>query len=309
MPVHPQYRVFLDHIAAAGRSANPDPPLAERRANYRAMQPVAPDIPVAHIEERRIPGPGGEIPVRIYTPPGKGPFPAFMHFHGGGWVIGDLDTVDALSREICRLAHCVVVAVDYRLAPEHRFPAAADDCYTATQWVSSNAAALDVDAGRIAVGGDSAGGNLAAVVSLMARDRNGPPIVFQVLVVPVLDADFDTASYRENADGYLLTRATMEWFWDHYCPGRADRAHPYASPIRAPDLSGLPPALVMTAEFDPLRDEGKAYARALEVAGVPSEYVEFEGFIHVFYPMFHVLPVGRAGVDKVAAALRHVFDR
>ncbi len=308
MPVHPQFQAMLDQMAAAGGPAMSELPVADARALYRVMQPPAPQIAVGSVVDRRIPGPGGELPVRIYTPEGKGPFPVCVHFHGGGWVIGDLDTHDAQCRDLCNLAGCIVVAVDYRLAPEHRFPAAAEDCYAATTWVAANAAAIGGRPDRIAVAGDSAGGNLAAVVSQMARDRKGPKLALQVLVYPVTDTAFDTPSYRENAEGYLLTRASMEWFWDHYCPP-AERKNPYAAPARAKDLAGLPPALVLTAEFDPLRDEGERYAERLRAAGVSVECIRYDGLLHGFFSTSHLLDAGRPGMEKAAAALKHAFGR
>lgn len=282
-------------------------PVAEGRALYRAMQPAAPQIAVGNVADRTIPGPGGDLPIRIYTPKGEGPFPVCVHFHGGGWVIGDLDTHDAQCRDLCNLANCIVVAVDYRLAPEHPYPAAAEDCYAATVWTANNAASINADPSRIAVAGDSAGGNLAAVVSQMARDRKGPRIAMQVLVYPVTDAGFDTPSYRDNAEGYLLTRDSMHWFWDHYCPKAADRAHPYAAPARAQDLTNLPPALILTAEFDPLRDEGEAYGARLTQAGGKVECIRYDGLIHGFFSMSHLLDAGRPGMEKAASALKHAF--
>lgn len=312
MPLHSQYEALLSQLASAGGPALSDMPVSAGREMYRMMQPAAPDIEVGKVEDRKIPGPGGPIPVRIYTPKASpqnkgGPFPIFMNFHGGGWVIGDLDTADSQCRDVCNLAQCVVVSVDYRLAPEHRFPAAAEDCYAATVWAAQEAKALNGDANRIAVGGDSAGGNLAAVVSLMARDRKGPKIVFQLLVYPVTNAAFDTPSYTSNAEGYLLTRAAMEWFWNHYAPGQPDRANPYASPLAAKDLTKLPPALVLTAEFDPLRDEGEAYAKRLKAAGVPTELVRYDGLIHGFFAMTRTVSAGRPGMEKACEALRHAF--
>lgn len=226
-------------------------------------------------------GPGGPIPLRLYTPRAPGPRPGLIWFHGGGWVTGSLDSHDGLCRQLALDTGAVVVAVDYRLAPEHRFPAAVEDALAATRWVADRAARLGIDAGRLAVGGDSAGGNLAAVVSAIARD-GGPPLCWQLLVYPITDCDLDTPSYRENAVGYLLTRAGMAWFWDHYLPDPASRAHPHASPLRAPDLSNLPPAYVITAEYDPLRDEGESYARRLRDAGVPTRLDRFEGMVHGF---------------------------
>ncbi|CAG2141295.1 alpha/beta hydrolase [Cupriavidus numazuensis] len=307
MALDEQARYLLDMIASAGR-----PPLhtctPEQARQSFDFSPLAgaPEA-VAQIEEITIPGPAGDIRVRIYTPHGDGPFPALVYCHGGGWVVGDLDTVDVPCRLLATRASCVVVSVDYRLAPEHRFPAAAEDAYAAFQWLVSNARALHVDATRIAVGGDSAGGNLAAVVALMARDRAAPQPCFQVLLYPVTDGALDTPSYRENAEGYLLTRDSMVWFWNHYV-GDADRTHPYASPLRAEHHRGLPPAFVVTAEFDPLRDEGEAYARRLAEAGTPVECKRYDGTIHGFCWMPGVLDKGRQALDDTAAALAAAFQ-
>lgn len=307
MSLDEQARYLLDMIASAGR-----PPLhtctPEQARQSFDFSPLAgaPEA-VAQIEEVTIPGPAGGIRVRIYTPHGEGPFPALVYCHGGGWVVGDLDTVDVPCRRLATRASCVVVSVDYRLAPEHRFPAAAEDAYAAFQWLVSHARALQVDATRIAVGGDSAGGNLAAVVALMARDRAAPQPCFQVLLYPVTDGALDTPSYRENAEGYLLTRDSMVWFWNHYV-GDADRTHPYASPLRAEHHRGLPPAFVVTAEFDPLRDEGEAYARRLAEAGTPVECKRYDGTIHGFCWMPGVLDKGRQALDDTAAALTAAFQ-
>ena len=230
------------------------------------MRPRAPGPDVAKVEDRTIPGPSGEIPVRIYTPEGSAPFPGLAWFHGGGWVVGDLDTADGSARHLCVGANCVVVSVDYRLAPETKFPGAADDCYAATQWLAGNAASLNVDPNLIATGGDSAGGNLSAAVSLMSRNRGGCDLVFQLLVYPVTERNFDNGSYTDNGEGYSLTRDGMIWFWDHYLSEEADATNPYAAPMHAADLRGQPPALVITAEYDPLRDEGEAYAQKLREA-------------------------------------------
>jgi acetyl esterase len=307
MPLHPQFKAMLDQAAAAGGVPASEAPVADTRAMYRGMRVAAPQIEVGHVEDRRIPGAGSEIPVRIYTPRGRGPHPVLVNFHGGGWVIGDLDTADAVCREMCRLVGCVVVSVDYRLAPEHRFPAAVDDCYAATVWVASHAAELDVDPRRLAVGGESAGGNLAAVVALLARDRGGPAIAVQLLCYPVLSAAMDTPSYRENGEGYLLTRDTMRWFWAQYCPRAADRSLATASPARAARFDGLPDAIVVTAEFDPLRDEGQAYAAQLRAAGNRVEYVCHDGLIHDFLGLAALIPAARPALERTAASLRHAF--
>jgi acetyl esterase len=243
----------------------------------------------------------------VYTPAGSGPFPALVFFHGGGWVMGSVPGSDATCRSLANAAGCVIVSVEYRLAPEHKFPAAAEDCYAATRWAAENAGAIDVDPARIAVGGVSAGGNLAAVVPLMARDRGGPTLVHQLLVVPVIDRDFSTASYRQNAEGYGLGRDAMIWYWNHYLRGDEDARNPYAAPLQATDLSGLPPATVLTAEYDPLRDEGAAYAHRLRGAGVPVQHTCYDGMIHAFFSMASVITKGRQAVDDAAAALRIAF--
>ncbi len=306
MPLHPEYAAMLKQLAEAGgpNLIEMDPPAA--REMFRAMQP-APAEAGDRVRNMAALGPDGDIPMRVYTPAGEGPFPLAMMFHGGGWVIGDLDTADGQCRAVCDGAGCVVVSVDYRLAPEHRFPAAADDCYAATCWAHEHAAALNGDAGRLAVVGDSAGGNLAAVVALMARDRGGPSLGLQVLVYPVTDGvAFDTPSYRDNAEGYLLTAEGMHWFWDQYA-APADRGNPYASPLHAASLANLPPALVLTAEFDPLRDEGEAYAARLQESGARVECVRFDGLIHGFFAHSAVIPAARPGMEKVCAALRAEF--
>jgi len=267
----------------------------------------APGPEVARVEDRTIPGANGEIPVRIYAPSGKAPLAALCWFHGGGFVLGDLDGADASCRQLANAAACVVVSVDYRLAPESKFPAAAEDCYAATKWVAANAASLGVDANRIAVGGDSAGGNLAAVVPLMARDRGGPELRFQLLVYPVADARCDTPSYSDNAEGYLLTRASMLWFWNHYLRSEADGSNPYASPMQASSLDRLPAALCITAEFDPLRDEGEAYAKRLRAAGVETTLSRYSGTIHGFFSMAGRIDLGNKAVAEAAEALRRAF--
>ncbi len=230
-----------------------------------------------------------------------------VFFHGGGWVIGDLETPDGTCRALANRAGCVVVSVDYRLAPENKFPAAPQDTYAATQWVAANAASIHVDPARIAVGGDSAGGNLAAVTAQMARDRGGPRLVFQLLVYPVIDGACDTASYRDNAEGYLLTKDMMRWFWNHYVRDAEDLFNPIASPLRARSLKGLPPALVQTAEFDPLRDEGEAYAAQLKQAGVPVRLTRYNGMIHGFFGMASVMDRAKTAIDEAGAALRSAF--
>jgi acetyl esterase len=227
-----------------------------------------------------------------------------VYFHGGGWVVCDLNTHDVVCRRIARRAGAVVVSVDYRLAPEHKFPAAVVDCYAAVVWVEANAVRLGIDPNRIAVGGDSAGGNLGAVISLKSRDENGPAIALQVMVYPVTDlSSFTTSSYQEFAAGYQLTKADMEWFRDHYLPSSEDALNPYASPLLARDLRGLPPALIITAECDPLRDEGEAYARRLTAAGVPVTCTRYEGMIHPFFSFSGAIPQALDAIRQVADAV------
>ncbi len=304
MTLHPDARAFLDEREAAGARPVQDLTVAEaREQSIRLAALVAEGPAVEGIDDLIVPGPHGPIPLRVYRPIDVvalgDPPPVLVWFHGGGWVLGNLETTDAVCRTLASNVPCVVVSVNYRHAPEHRWPAAADDCYAATAWVAANAEALAVDPARIAVGGQSAGGNLAAVVALMARDRGGPALVFQSLSVPVTDYNFDTASYEAKADGYGLTRAAMQYYWGHYLARPGDGAHPYASPLRADDLSGLPPAHVLTAEYDPLRDEGDAYATRLVGAGVSVTHSRYEGMIHGF--------LGAQAVDDMAVELRRAF--
>ncbi len=307
MPLDQQARRVLDQLAALGLPPNHTVSPQQARINMNS-RPQSAGPEVARVEDRAIPGPGPDVPVRIYTPDGRGPFPVLVWFHGGGWVVGDLDTADGTARRLTAQTGCVVVSVDYRLAPEARFPAAAEDCYAVTQWVATNAAGIDADPGRIAVGGDSSGGNLAAVVSLMARDRGVSPPVFQLLVYPVIARDFDTGSYRQNGEGYGITRDSMKWYWDLYLTEDADASNPYAAPLLANALSGLPPALVITAEFDPLCDEGEAYAQRLQEAGVAVTYSRYDGMIHGFFGMPAFIDRGRIAVGEASAALKAAFS-
>jgi acetyl esterase len=303
MPLAPEYQAMLIQMASQEGPAITDLTPLEARAVYRLMRPLNPDVAVASVVDRRVPGPAGEIPVRIYTPPGTGPFPVYVNLHGGGWVIGDLETSDAACRDICRTAACIVVSVDYRLAPEHPFPAAVEDSYAATEWVASHMAEIGGN-GRLAIGGESAGGNLATVVCQRARDEAGPQIHFQLLLYPVTDCDLDRGSYRENGQGYLLEAATMRWFWDHYCPNPADRKTAAASPLHADHLADLPPALIVTAEFDPLRDEGEAYAAAITAAGGRAEALRFDGLVHDFFATAQVFQSSRNAFEQVCRKLR-----
>ncbi|MDX1382109.1 MAG: alpha/beta hydrolase [Thermoanaerobaculia bacterium] len=303
MPLEASTQALLEQLAELG-----GPPLEEMevpaaRQMYLDLNPAEPITEVGRVEDRAVPGPAGDVPVRVYTPRGGGDGAGVVYFHGGGWVIGDLQTHDELCRSLCEQVGAVVVAVDYRLAPEHRYPAAAEDCIAATAWVAENAATLGIDASRIAVAGDSAGGNLAAVVAQVCRDRGGPRLRFQLLLCPVVDHSFGTASYQENADGYLLTRPAMEWFWGHYLGDGGDGSEPLASPLNG-SLEGLPPAHVVTVEFDPLRDEGEAYAAALAAAGVETTSKRYDGQIHNFFAMGHLIPEGGGALAEIAGVLR-----
>jgi acetyl esterase/lipase len=301
----PEIRSLLDQQATSGR-----PPLHHQSVEQARAFHVAdaaalngPPAPVAAVADRLVPGPAGELPVRVYTPDGSPPFPIVVFFHGGGWVVGTLDTYDPLCRALAAATPAVVVSVDYRLAPEHRWPAAVEDAYAATEWASRNAAGLGGAQHRLAVAGDSAGGNLAAVVALGARDRGGPAIAFQLLVYPVLDAAGGTASWREYADGYHLTADGMRWYWDHYLGG-ADGAAPDASPLWVAFVGGLPPALVIGAEYDILRDEGEAYAARLAEAGVDATASRHAGVVHGFVRWRAVTGAAEDALQEAAAALR-----
>lgn len=306
MPLAPEYDAMLKQLAAQPGPAMSDLPASAGREMYRMMRPVVAELPIGSINDRTIRGRLGDIPLRIYTPaPGAvndGPKAIYVNYHGGGWVIGDLDTSDAACRDIANALGCIVVSVDYRLAPEHRFPAAVDDSYDALCWVAVNSASLGGN-GKILVGGESAGGNLAAVMCLKARDEGGPAIAAQVLLYPVTDADMTRDSYRRNGEGYLLSTDTMRWFWDTYCPPD-QRTHPYASPLRAINLRDLPPAIIATAEFDPLCDEGAAYAGALAAAGVNVSYTRYPGMIHDFFATAGMFASSRAAANDVYAAVK-----
>jgi acetyl esterase len=265
------------------------------------------DVPVGETADRQFPGPKGNVGVRVYTPlNATAPLlPGLVFFHGGGFVLGDLETHDGLCRTLCNESGCRVVSVDYRLAPEHPFPAAVEDCWAATEWVAANAADLGIDAARIAVGGDSAGGNLAAVVAMLARQNGAPKISFQLLIYPVTQlGQPDTASMQENAKGYFLEKASMDWFTRLYCTDPVHRSDARLSPLLAKDVSGLPPAYVVTAGFDPLRDEGKAYADKLDAAGVAVTYVNYPGMVHGFFSFRGLVPKANEAVAAAAGAVR-----
>ncbi len=302
MPLAPEYEAMFSALAAEPGPKISDLSPAEGREMYRVMRAVNPELPIGSVEDAQIETDAGSIPVRIYRPQAAGPHPILMNFHGGGWVIGDLDTADAVCRGLAEAVGCIVISVDYRLAPEHVYPAAVEDAYAATCWAAANAESLG-GSGKLAVTGESAGGNLAAVVCQKARDEAGPNIDFQLLAYPVVDHDLSRASYDENGEGYLLEKSTMVWFWDHYCAPE-QRAEAAASPLLAASLADLPPAVVLTAEFDPLRDEGKAYADALTAAGVSAKLINFDGLVHDFLATAEVFQCSRAAFEQTVAKLK-----
>ncbi|CAN5741793.1 alpha/beta hydrolase [soil metagenome] len=303
MALDPQARTLLDQLAALDAPAAQDQQLSEARDGWRTLSVIAGAVEeVASVADRAIPGPAGDIGVRVYRP--ADPSGAVLvWFHGGGWVLGDLESADANCRALANRSGAVVVSVDYRLAPEHPSPAGFDDCLAATSWVAARGADLGVDPARLAVGGDSAGANLAALVAIAARHLGAPVVRFQLLVYPVTDLTMGHPSIEENADGYLLTAATMRWFTESHLAG-TDPADPSVSPLLVDDLSGLPPALVMTAGFDPLRDEGDAYAARLAYAGVAVDHTRYDTMIHGFFGMTALFEVARAAMDRAGATLR-----
>jgi acetyl esterase len=318
MALHPQVVALIERMVASGAKPNYLLTPAEARAQTDAMSKLRDDpvrTPVGRVEDRVIVGPGGNLTLRLYWPEAADgapvddaePGPAVLFFHGGGHVVGSLDSHDLTARNLCCDTGCLTVSVDYRLAPEHKFPAAPEDCYAATRWVAEHADELGIDPARIAVSGDSAGGNLAIATALMARDRGGPHLAFQLLVYPVSDYVFDTPSYKTYAEGFgILTAKGMDWFRGHYLRNEADRSDGLAAPLRA-DLAGLPPALVVTAECDVLHDEGVALYVKLKGAGVPVEHVEYPGMIHGFYSLAAALDDGRAAQKLAGAHLRRAF--
>ena len=296
MPLDPQAVTVIERRDASTQPLlGADASLAERRERFNQTW-REPGPAVGGVEDRLIPGPRGDIPVRIYTPEGSGPFPILMLFHGGGFVFGNIEAYDGNARRICVGVDCIVVNVKYRVAPENKFPAAPEDCYSATLWAVENAASINGDASRLAVCGDSAGGNLSTVVCMMARDKRGPTIRFQSLRCPVTHRNFEPLT----VDPEITPKGGRTWWWTQYLADEADAQNPYACPMASKNLTGLPPALIITAEYDELRDEGEAYADMLKAAGVPTTCVRYEGMFHVF----HMYP---AYIDKAKQALDQEF--
>jgi acetyl esterase len=304
MPLDRHAKRFLDMLGVGGPAPGSYDTAEERRRTLRDLASGVETEParVGDIREVTIPGPGGPLTLRLYTPIGAAAaaLPGLIYLHGGGWVAGGLDTHDGVCRRLANASGCRVLALDYRLAPEHPFPAAIDDGVAAMRWIAGHADELGVDPSRLGIGGDSAGAGLAAAICLIARDAGGPAIAFQLLICPILDVLEESPSRRELAEGYFLSRATMQRDLDLYCPG-VDRGDPHLSPLRAASLAGLPPALIHTAEFDPFRDEGQAYARALTGARVPVQATCHEGLIHYFYAMPAVIPRALTAMAQIGA--------
>ncbi|NQW49705.1 MAG: alpha/beta hydrolase [Rhodospirillales bacterium] len=311
MALDPESQRLIDLMAAANRPGwNTLSPQAARDL-YLSLRPGAqgPRPADVTVVDRTIPGPAGELPVRIYRPASASDakLPALVYAHGGGWVFGNLDSHDVLCAQLAIEAGIAVFHVDYRLAPEARFPGAFDDVAAALKWVAANGPSVGIDPTRLAIGGDSAGGNLAAAVAIWARDNGGPKLLMQLLAYPVTDAVARTESYRRYDDGYGLNAITMEWFFDHYTPDKTSRGDWRVSPLRAASLAGLPPALVVTAGYDPLRDEGRAYAWRLQQEGTQADLVEFGGMLHGFLSSPMLLHGARRGTTLCAAALREAL--
>jgi len=312
MPLTPESQEFLRQVKLARLpSANE---CTVEQARSLMPPPVEPLEQVAGIEDRQIAGPAGEIPVRIYRPAGAKPdaagmLPGIVYYHGGGWVVGNIASHDGICRMLANRAGAITISVDYRLAPEHKFPAAVDDAYAAACWAAQNGNELGIDPKRLIVAGDSAGGNLAAAVCLMARDRGFPALACQLLFYPVTDRNFETPSYQQYAEGYYLSRDAMTWYWNHYLASDADAAHPYAAPLQASDLSNLPPAIVLVAECDPLCDEGVAYAEKLKAHGTEVFTLAGQGLLHGFLRRPDAFPEVETLLTEAARLCREVVNR
>ncbi|MBL8851551.1 MAG: alpha/beta hydrolase [Planctomycetaceae bacterium] len=307
MPLDPQAREFLEKLERANAPQMHSLSVEDARALVVKLR--MPREPGVEVSNRVIPGPGGDLPIRIYAPDGSqaAPLPVVLYFHGGGWVVGSISSHDALCRRLCSRSGCILISVEYRLAPEHKYPAAVDDAFAATAWAAANAAEIGGDPQRIAVAGDSAGGNLAAAVCLLARDRREPQIAAQLLIYPITDYLPDLESYRRNGRDYFLTNDSMAWFWNHYLASPDQGAEVSASPLRAANLSGLPAALVVVAEFDPLLDEGLAYADRLKQSGVHVETFFADGQIHGFLRRLDLFDRANTLCEELGAALSRVL--
>ena len=305
-----QAKGFLDASAEQGAKDFSEMTVLEARSLNAGFPDIQGDAEeVASVRDLLVRGSAGMLPARVYHPAPGETLPVLVYFHGGGWVIGSIDVVDRMARTLANSGRCVVVTVGYRVSPETKFPGPVEDCYEATSWVAEHVAELGGDPNWIAVGGDSAGANMAAAVALMARDRKGPSLAFQLLIYPTVATAKGTtfASYETNGYDYMTTKASMEWFYEHYLADPADAENPYAVPLRAKDFSGLPPAHVLTAEYDPLHDEGVAYADALAKAGVPTTTSNYEGAIHGFIWMAGVIDMGKTALNDLGKVLREAY--
>ena len=311
MALDPQAKALIDQMTAAGQPPIHTMTPEAARQMYEMTSPMldAQGVEVAGQEDRKIPGPSGEIPIRIYSPleANGGPLPLMVFFHGGGFVVGSINTHNVTCKLLANACGCKLISVDYRMAPGSKFPIPVLDCWAATQWAAENAAELGADASRLAVAGDSAGGNLAAVMTQIARQEGGPSIAYQMLIYPVTDTGNDTESRNEFATGYFLEKAGMDWFHDQYTSSETDWADFRCSPLKAEDFSGLPPAHVVTAGFDPLRDEGIAYADKLKAAGVPTTHINYEGMIHGFFNMTGVIDEARRAISTAGEEFKRVL--
>lgn len=315
MPVDPHVQFLLEQAAAQAQNSPRESMalLAELRASTspQAVKQAhkatgRESMPVAHVEDRVLLGPAGDIPVRLYTPEGTGPFPVLTFFHGGGWIAGSLDSHDTMCRCLCRGAGCLVLSVDYRLAPEHKFPAGLEDCYAATCWMAVHAEQFQGDPTRVAIGGDSGGGNFTAAVALMVRDRGGPALAFQLLLWPITDFRLTTTTWKKY-DGYLMTSQEFIIVRDFYLNNEEEQWHPYAAPLLAPDLHALPPALIITAECDPARDGGEQYGQRLLEAGVPATISRYDGMVHGFMHYVTSVPQANQALAEASHTLRTAF--
>lgn len=305
--LHPKIKDFIDEMAKVPGKPQWESTPVEVRANANARwrsEFLGSADPVAKTEYRFISGPTADLPIKIYTPEGIGPFRALVFFHGGGWVAGNIELNAVQHQQIAHESRSVVIAVNYQKAPEHKFPIPFDDCYATLEWVHKNFHELNIDPDQIGVGGDSAGGNIAAAVVMKARDTRGPKVAFQVLIYPALDYRFDTPSMIDNATGYMLTTQAMKWYWDQYLSNESDLTNPYFRPLLADDFSNLPPTLVLTAELDPLRDEGELFATRLKDAGVASQLKRYDGLVHGFVLMQGFLPEAREAIHEIARFLQ-----
>ena len=309
MPLDPTIQMLVDQMRSADRPPMSETSPAEARQAYLMLSAISgPPADLASIDDLVVPGPAGDIPVRLYRPSGAEVLPIVVYFHGGGFTIGSIETHDLPCQQLAAQSGCVVASVDYRLAPEHPFPAAIDDCWAATRELARRAAELGADAARLAVAGDSAGGNLAAVVTHLAHDEGGPDIAFQLLIYPAVDARMSFPSIKENGDVPFLSEDTMRWFWGNYAGGQDIDVDPKASPLERADLTGLPPAMVITAEYDALRDEGEAYSEALTAAGVATEQRRYDGMPHAFFQMGGLVEPARQAMADAADALRRALS-